>query len=404
MKLLIFAFLAIVSSAKDASKLIKTLGLPGLVKGRFGTDPTFELSSGEQTIDTPPLIWSETSSHMNFNFTVIKKPVNFSMNYKLLCEKPKGKTETILEGYIPLDVNNEGVTKQRCRQLFNHCKDAPKCRSFFVRVEVSMDEGHVDLTEFKFGSDVICLPKKDRPKRKSVNCDFKEGDCDFKNDACGFTEWKIKEDEESASLRKRDIRYFLRTRRSAYYNSGEPIALTKETTTDTCNYQSICVPCLQSSGFTVSSIAAGPERKRRTVSKGSSLYLDPSDSTSKIAMGVLNTPAVIYHTKNTFLKFSYVFSAEGMHQIVVGIVCTQTSTSSWIQLKENANFDVSNYQISAYAQSGRKCLNLHNYVAEDDCLEFAVQFVGAAAYSSLGITSVNFYDNLNSALCKSADN
>ena len=128
-----------------------------------------------------------------------------------------------------------------------------------------------------------------------------------------------------------------------------------------------------------------------------SLYLDPADSANNLAMGIFNTPSVVYHTANSILSFAFQFSAEGLHQIVIGVVCT--SSTEWVKLKENGEYQLSNFEIVTETQSGFRCLNLHKYVSQEKCSEFAVQFVGAASYSALIIDDINFCNTLNKCLC-----
>ena len=114
-------------------------------------------------------------------------------------------------------------------------------------------------------------------------------------------------------------------------------------------------------------------------------------------MGIFNTLSVVYHTANSILSFTFQFSAEGLHQIVIGVVCT--SRTEWVKLKENEEYQLSNFEIATETQSGFRCLNLHKYVTQEKCSEFAVQFVGAASYSALIIDDINFCKTLHKCLC-----
>eukprot|EP00118_Oscarella_pearsei_P005769 m.26471 g.26471 ORF g.26471 m.26471 type:complete len:439 (+) comp29341_c0_seq2:138-1454(+) len=381
--------------------------------------------SVSQLVKSPQLIWSSSTNHVSLSFSLHSEVVRGKMYYDIQCAywkkyrvlKFERDFKSGIRGRVDINRDTLSVENKICLKLFDY--NFKRCVRFRVKMKFVMSSGRASLLNIDFGSSGLCS----QMSQVSADCDFSSGDCGFRNDACGLVPWKV------ADVENRDGRVLsslkAKTNRPSRSNQGwdflsgnEEVSLAKTSTTNSCMY-TLCIPCLQTTGFDVTepddeegnvkgrvkAIAIGPEnsRDRRGLSDYG-LFLDPDDVDPNVAIGVFKTPSVIYHEKNAFLRFAYVFYANGLHQISVGAVCTSDVASTYYRLDSYGDFNVNNFQYSAYALSGRKCLNLHRFVSSS-CESFSVVFTAGAIGSQVAVDSLTFHDELPVALCgQYADN
>eukprot|EP00118_Oscarella_pearsei_P015518 m.140424 g.140424 ORF g.140424 m.140424 type:complete len:359 (+) comp38305_c0_seq1:1152-2228(+) len=356
---------------------------------------------------------SQTTSHMVIEYVIQSEDTGAiaQLSYRKFCLTESTSQQTTEWLTANLDSHNNGTEMMKCIQILNDddIAENTKCDRFQVIMQAHVPSGNLTVVRVDFGGSTICPTSIkqnsniDSNVRTNATCDFGDGDCGFRNDACGLYQWQVGTVQAKAG---------------GTTTVGTPLLM--EENQKECTY-SVCIPCFQPSGFSEknghleTTSTAQPKdtapAKKRTTRLASSfvLYLDPLGNLNKssIAVGVFNVPQVVHHPQTAILTFSYTFFASGRHQIVVGALCFDSGRTFYVRLGGSfKDVRVSNFQISVYAKSGRKCLDLHKFIKKQTCPHFVIQFQGAAQYSPLAINSVQFHTTaaVNTSHCRQIDN
>ena len=371
------------------------LYLSASAKNLHGINSTFTFPSGKQSIKSPLLLWCEQRSFFKFHYQLSLQNSLLSIRKDVMCYKDLRGLSLIKEWSDNIDLGIRsgrtfGTTK--CVKLIDTDRKNNRCKSFRVKITISVEDGVLIISNLQFGGESLC--KQQPPKVTKVDCSFENGDCGLENDACGVVDWEVRNDydDETSSHDKRSI--------SCYSQKGVP--LLKKQIRDSCSFEHLAIVKLQRSGFTMVDIQsevgeAVDEIKskvlgRKQRSYGYSLYLDPT-LVSGVAIGVVDLPEVEHDSSNAFLRFYHDMVEGGLHDLIVTAVCTSDPSNSLIPLDyAGVHYHKSNFY--GIGSSGLICLDIHEYVVKKKCSKFVIQMQAAAIETSVIIDNIYFFENL----------
>ena len=142
---------------------------------------------------------------------------------------------------------------------------------------------------------------------------------------------------------------------------------------------------------------------RKIYLKDSALFLDPVKfGKSHVMTGIFNTPTLTKHASfNKAMEFTYIFEHDGVHQLVVAMLCISDKSRVLYMRKDFVHYRLTNEEELDDDNSEAKCLDIHSFLGS--CEKFQVQFLGAARGSKLMVDDIYFHSNCRTSTCLSLD-
>ena len=118
--------------------------------------------------------------------------------------------------------------------------------------------------------------------------------------------------------------------------------------------------------------------------------------------GIFNTPTLTKHASfNKAMEFTYIFEHDGVHQLVVAMLCISDKSRVLYMRKDFVHYRLTNEEELDDDNSEAKCLDIHSFLGS--CEKFQVQFLGAARGSKLMVDDIYFHSNCRTSTCLSLD-
>ena len=361
-----------------------------------GVDPTFNFSSGTHIISSPLLKSSKYIAYMNFSYQLSGDDTVVDITNNIVCYSDMAGTVQVTTWLKHVDMTSQDTNGSVCPGLLD-LKELQSCKTIMVKTTVQVTVGVVTIGDIHFGDVSICSAGG-QGKLMSLMCGFEDSDCGIRNDACGLVDWEIRSDSNLAGS----------SQQTTDCQKQTGISLLKQKIQNKCSYEDLEIADLQRSGFVIvhppssqtDPIPPKPKKNGKTKGKRSAGYyliLDPSKVTG-VAIGVLDLPEVERSDANAFLTFYHEMVEGGLHDLLVTAVCLSDPARHLVPLDafgthyHNSNFD-------GTGSEGIICLNIHKYVDEYKCSEFAIQMKAAAVETALIVDNIFFADKLSSNLC-----
>ena len=362
-----------------------------------GVNPAIKFPpGGNQGIESPLLLWGVDKTWMKFHYETNADNSELTVVNEIVCYQDE--VGTVISGTWATTTSvHKKVSKtsgSRCVRLA-HNNQSDLCTTFKVKTTITVKHGYVTISDISFGDKEICSISGNK-KKKSLKCNFDDGDCGLGNDACGLVDWEIRSWDSTD-----------RRRRSSNCEEQGGVPLLKRKIRDKCSFEDLNIVNLQRSGFiqftsssdvestAVASTSEVYSRRRRTY--GRSLYLDPS-YVSGVATGVLDLPDLEHHVANSYLSFDCEMLEGGFHDLMVTAVCLSDSDRSLIPLRsESLHFHVTHLHGNGLSEA--VCLDLHSFIDSEKCPEFAIQISASAVETSVIVDNFDFLRDLADAYC-----
>ena len=382
------------SFSKETNDIVLFVYCSGSLTALRGVNPTIAVT-GTQLIQSPLLMPSKDNTFMKFRFKLGDQRSYLVGIKTIACYTDLGgnlqHTSWSSKLYVAVKESTR-VTQRVCIRL-NDVKAFPReCQSF--KVTLQFDTGNVPLllALVDFGTYNVC--KLSHPTSFQCVTDLSSGDCGIRNDACGLVNWEIRPTYSSSNFE---------TSNPSCEQQTLGFPLLKKKMSNKCSYD-LQITEMQPSGFSIirpnlgyvaQSVGTYRRRKRSTEY---SLYLDPSNANGGVAVGILDLPVVQHSSVNAFLSFLYEMFETGLHDIMVAAVCTSDPANYLVPL-DQYSLHYHKVNLDGTGDSGRICLDIHEYVLPEMCSSFAIQLHGAAVGTPLVVDTISFSSSLSELSC-----